>query len=171
MSLFYTAVPTRLGVFWLVMSRSGVRKIALPGQPMPDFKQLHESCEGGLYAATDHQSPVFRGLPHKLIQYADGEPVSLDYDTDINPFSSGFRSRVWAEVKRIPRGETRTYGQIATSIGSAAGARAVGQALKHNPVPIIIPCHRVIASSGKIGGFLGGLALKRKLLDLENAKF
>jgi methylated-DNA-[protein]-cysteine S-methyltransferase len=171
MSLFYTAVPTRLGVFWLVMSRSGVRRITLPGQPLPDLKQLHETCKGSLYAATDHQSPVFRGLPLKLIQYADGEPVSLDYDTDINPYCSGFRNKVWAKVKHIPRGETRSYGQIAASIGSAAGARAVGQALKNNPVPIIIPCHRVIASTGKIGGFLGGSALKLKLLDLESAKF
>ncbi len=66
-----------------------------------------------------------------------------------------------------PYGETRTYGEIATAVGNRGAARAVGMANHHNPIPIVIPCHRVVATGGKLGGFGGGVDLKRRLLQLE----
>ena len=168
MSLFFTTVPTRLGVFIIVMSYTGVRRLTLPGQPLPDLKHIHETCRGGLAGTTDHSAAVFRGLPDQLRRYACGEAVDFDYKLDLDQPCTPFRSRVYKEVRQIPRGATRTYGDIAASVGNLRGARAVGQCLKHNPVPLIVPCHRVILSGGEPGGFIGGYALKRKLLKLEN---
>ncbi len=82
-----------------------------------------------------------------------------------------FRAAVYAAVRRIPRGQTRTYGQIAAAVGRPRGARAVGQALAHNPIPLVVPCHRVVAADGALRGFsaAGGVALKARLLAWERA--
>ncbi len=80
---------------------------------------------------------------------------------------SAFQRRVYRVVCRIPPGEVRSYAWVAAAAGSPGAARAVGQALKQNPHPLIIPCHRVVASGGGLGGYSRGLALKRALLDLE----
>ena len=77
---------------------------------------------------------------------------------------------VWTELGRIPYGETRTYGQVASLLKSPKASRAVGAANGANPIPLVVPCHRVIASGGKLGGYAGGLGLKRRLLALERAK-
>ena len=82
-----------------------------------------------------------------------------------------FRRRVWKALLNIPFGQTRTYGEIATALGSPNSARAVGAACGANPLPIFIPCHRVLAAGGKLGGFSGGLDVKKKLLALEGISF
>ena len=82
-----------------------------------------------------------------------------------------FRKRCWNELLRIPYGETRTYAEIARAVGSPAGFRAVGQANHYNPVAIIVPCHRVLASGKRLGGYGGGLPVKALLLRLEGAEF
>lgn len=81
----------------------------------------------------------------------------------MNPFAL----KVYKVVLTIPLGETRSYKWVARKIGSPSAERAVGQALKNNPYPLIIPCHRVVASSGKLGGYSGGAKVKKMLLDLE----
>ena len=78
-----------------------------------------------------------------------------------------FRLRVWPELLRIPHGETRSYGEIAEELGRRRAARAVGGACGANPIPVLIPCHRVLAANGGLGGFSGGLEWKRRLLALE----
>jgi methylated-DNA-[protein]-cysteine S-methyltransferase len=80
---------------------------------------------------------------------------------------SGFERAVWAEIAKIPYGEMLTYGAIATALGDPGAARAVGTACNHNPVPVIVPCHRVVGAGGKMVGFGGGLDRKRRLLELE----
>ena len=80
---------------------------------------------------------------------------------------SGFERAVWGEIARIPYGEMLTYGEIARSLGDVGLSRAVGTACNHNPVPVIVPCHRVVGAGGKMVGFGGGLERKRKLLELE----
>jgi methylated-DNA-[protein]-cysteine S-methyltransferase len=90
------------------------------------------------------------------------------FDLPLNPLGSPFEQRVWAAMRRIPYGQTRRYGELAMEVGSAP--RAVGRACARNPIPIVIPCHRVLARGG-IGGYSGGvgLATKRSLLTLEGA--
>ncbi len=78
-----------------------------------------------------------------------------------------FEKKVWAALKKIPSGETRSYKWVAEKVGKPSALRAVGRALSKNPVPIVLPCHRVIASDGSIGGFSSGVERKRRLLDME----
>ncbi|OJF09627.1 cysteine methyltransferase [Couchioplanes caeruleus subsp. caeruleus] len=80
---------------------------------------------------------------------------------------SEFERAVWGEIARIPYGEMRTYGAVATALGDPGAARAVGTACNRNPVPVIVPCHRVVGAGGKLVGFGGGLPRKRQLLELE----
>jgi len=106
-----------------------------------------------------------------VIALTEGEPVDL---TDIPLDQEGypeFERQVWAICHAIPRGQTLTYGDIARQIGDVALSRAVGQALGANPIPIIVPCHRVVAADGKSGGFSapGGVSTKLKLLNIERA--
>ena len=80
---------------------------------------------------------------------------------------SEFEQAVWAEIAKIPYGEMVTYGSIATTLGDPGAARAVGMACNHNPIPVIVPCHRVVGANGKMVGFGGGIDRKRRLLELE----
>jgi methylated-DNA-[protein]-cysteine S-methyltransferase len=90
-----------------------------------------------------------------------------EFDVGLELVGSDFQKRVWAELLAIPYGETRTYGEIARDIGSAGASRAVGLANGHNPIGIIVPCHRVIGANGSLTGYGGGIARKRHLLDME----
>ncbi len=108
---------------------------------------------------------ALRPFLEKLARFFAGERVDFDerLDVDVTPFAR----RVLQAARRIPWGETRTYGEIARAAGSPGGARAVGQVMGANPVSIVVPCHRVVASEG-IGGFTGGLHRKRALLAIES---
>jgi methylated-DNA-[protein]-cysteine S-methyltransferase len=103
----------------------------------------------------------------QLDEYFAGERRTFDLPLD--PTGSPFEQRVWARLREIPYGSTTSYGAIAAEFGLVNGARAVGRANGANPIPIIIPCHRVIGADGTLTGFGGGLPLKRALLELEGA--
>jgi methylated-DNA-[protein]-cysteine S-methyltransferase len=90
-----------------------------------------------------------------------------EFDLEIDMVGTDFQRRVWAALTTIPYGETRSYGEIAMQIGSSGASRAVGLANGHNPVSIIVPCHRVIGANGSLTGYGGGLERKKSLLDLE----
>ncbi len=92
-----------------------------------------------------------------------------DFDLPLAPKGTDFQQRVWRALQAIPRGQTRSYGDIARKIGQPGAMRAVGLANGRNPIPLIIPCHRVIAADGSLGGFSGSLAVKRRLLEIEGA--
>jgi O-6-methylguanine DNA methyltransferase len=108
------------------------------------------------------------GLAGKLQRYFRGEAVAFEEPLDPT-IGTDFQRRVWAITRAIPRGQTRTYGQIAQRAGSPRAARAVGQAMAHNPWPIVVPCHRVVGHDGTLTGFGGGLEMKRRMLQLEGA--
>jgi O-6-methylguanine DNA methyltransferase len=105
-------------------------------------------------------------LEHQLRQYAAGKSVRWNVPVDLSA-GTDFQRKVWLALTRIPRGETRSYGWVARKVGRPGASRAVGAACGANPIPVIIPCHRVIAGDGSLGGFGGGLLMKRRLLDLE----
>jgi methylated-DNA-[protein]-cysteine S-methyltransferase len=108
---------------------------------------------------------VERQAATQLAEYLAGRRT--EFTVPLKPEGTAFDHRVWDAVAAIPYGETVTYGEIARAIGNPNGARAVGTANGRNPIPIIIPCHRVVAACGRLGGYGGGLPLKRRLLDLE----
>ena len=110
--------------------------------------------------------PLLSAAADQLGAYFAGELTGFDLPLSVHG-GSDFERRVWAELARIPYGETRSYGQIAAALGDPGAARAVGIANNRNRLPILIPCHRVIGADGKLVGFGGGLARKRHLLELE----
>lgn len=105
-------------------------------------------------------------LARQLETYLAGKNVKFGARLDLSA-GTPFQQKVWRALLSIPRGETRSYAWIAKKIGNPKAVRAVGSACGANPVPIIVPCHRAIASDGSLGGFGGGLALKKDLLALE----
>ena len=102
----------------------------------------------------------------QLKEYFDGKRKKFEI---LNPKGTEFMKKVWKELQKIPYGETRTYKEIAKKVGCEKGARAVGMANNKNPIPIIIPCHRVIGANGKLVGYALGLEMKEQLLELEKA--
>jgi O-6-methylguanine DNA methyltransferase len=102
----------------------------------------------------------------QLTEFLDGTRRMLDFPLDLS-CGSPFQRRVWQMTRRIPYGRVRSYKWVATRVGGRHYARAVGLALGANPVPLIVPCHRVVAHDGSLGGFSGGLRVKRHLLELE----
>ncbi len=111
------------------------------------------------------ETTLERRVARELREYGRGE--RRDFTFAISLEGTSFDKRVWNALLQIPYGETVTYGEVASSIGNPGAARAVGAANHRNPIPIVVPCHRVVAADGKLGGYGGGLDLKRRLLDLE----
>jgi methylated-DNA-[protein]-cysteine S-methyltransferase len=150
-------IRTKLGGFRAQYTSRGISALGFPGS-------------GGMrLGITAKKAPSFiRRLARQLKQYAAGKTVRWSVPVDL---SSGtpFQQKVWHALTRIPRGETRSYAWVARQIGKPKATRAVGTACGANPVPVVIPCHRVIASDGSLGGFGGGLPMKRRLLALERA--
>jgi len=108
---------------------------------------------------------IFPDAVSQLAQYFDGRLTQ--FDLDLQPGGTDFQKQVWQALLTVPYGTTATYGQIAERIQNPKAFRAVGLANRCNPIPIIIPCHRVIGKNGKLTGFAGGLDIKQALLDLE----
>jgi len=108
--------------------------------------------------------PVLKETATQLDEYFAGERTEFDVPMELD--GTEFQRDVWAELARIPYGKTISYGELARRVGRPKGPRAVGQANGRNPIPIIVPCHRVLASNG-IGGYGGGLPMKRALLAVE----
>ena len=125
--------------------------------------QIHFRNEQPL--SSDGGSEVLRQAIRQLKEYFAGERRS--FDLPIHIAGTAFQEKVWRELKKIPYGETVSYGQIAANIGNPKASRAVGSANHNNPVSIVIPCHRVIGANGKLTGYGGGLDMKKMLLDLE----
>ena len=109
--------------------------------------------------------PVIIEAARQLRAYFAGERHS--FALPLRPAGTEFEVEVWEELRRIPYGETLSYGELADRVGNPGAARAVGRANACNPIPIVIPCHRVIGADGSLTGFGGGLDTKRRLLDLE----
>lgn len=118
------------------------------------------------WARDQAETPLLLRARAQIEQYLDGERTG--FDLPLSPSGSPYRRRVWAALREIPPGATRTYAEIARVAGGSA--RSVGQANGANPIPVLIPCHRVVAASGRIGGYSGGdgLDTKRFLLHLES---
>lgn len=123
-------------------------------------------CPAWAAALEQGDFPAFQAAESWLHLYFTGMdpgPTPL-----LLPAGTPFRQRVWAQLRQIPWGQSRTYGQLAAAVGMPGrGAQAVGQAVGHNPIAILIPCHRVLGADGRLTGFAGGLACKERLLTLE----
>lgn len=112
----------------------------------------------------NNRSPV---VARQIEEFFAGKRQTFDFP--LAPAGTGFQKRVWTELLNIPFGETISYGELARRIGNPAASRAVGSANGRNPIALIVPCHRVIGSNGKLTGYGGGLDLKEKLLNWERS--
>ncbi len=115
------------------------------------------------------ENPLTRRAQLQLERYFRGEHVVFDDIPIDGSTGTDFQQRVWKLTRAIPYGATRTYTELARAAGRPNAARAIGQCMARNPLPIIIPCHRVVGSAGDLRGFGGGLAMKRALLEMEGA--
>ncbi|ODU01124.1 MAG: cysteine methyltransferase [Planctomycetes bacterium SCN 63-9] len=113
-----------------------------------------------------HDDGPFQDVRRQLDEYFEGERAA--FDVPLSPTGTPFQRRVWEELSRIPYGSTISYAELARRVGNAGASRAVGSANGRNPISIIVPCHRVIASDGGLGGFGGGLERKEWLLSMES---
>ena len=113
-----------------------------------------------------HSTDLFDDLMERFRSYFSGHRTAFPDKLDLSGATT-FQREVWQATRLIPYGETRSYAWVANHIRRPKAVRAVGQALGRNPLPVIVPCHRVIASDGKLGGFSGGLEMKKHLLYLE----
>ena len=160
--LNYITFNTDAGWLGILGSAKGLLSTTLPQR---SAQEAHCLLGDGVNRAS--WSPhSFEGLMERLRIYFGGHKVTFPEELDLSP-ATPFQREVWEITRLIPYGETRSYSWVAEQIGKPRAVRAVGQALGKNPLPVIIPCHRVVAIDGKLGGFSGGVEMKKHLLSLE----
>ena len=142
---------THLGYMALSEEEGHITRLYLPNTPTPRLMP--------------HETPILHRAREQLLEYLAGERKK--FDLPLAPQGTPFQQKVWNALQEIPWGETRSYKDIALAVDCPKGFRAVGMANRSNPLPIFIPCHRVIAADGSLGGYAGGLELKKALLTIE----
>lgn len=168
--LLHTIYPSPIGPLFLAASERGLVALEfdgrLPGQQTirPNPRDLRAENKKTQF---EQSIEALRPYVTELEQYFAGFRKKFDFPLDLR--GTEFQLRCWKALLEIPYGETRTYAHIARAVGRPQGFRAVGMANNRNPVAIVVPCHRVIASDGTLCGYGGGLEIKRKLLELEGA--
>jgi len=153
----HTVLATRLGKLTVIRDECGLTGLYFPRHwPRPDRTSFGPPADEG-----------FEDVARQLGEYLAGDRTGFELSVTVK--GTEFDRRVWALVSRVPYGQTTTYGDLARSLGSGTDPRDVGAAVGRNPLCIVIPCHRVIASTGKLTGYAGGLDRKRALLEIEHA--
>lgn len=152
-----TTVPTPLGDLLLVAVDGALVKARFRSGQLPPYE------ESGPPSA----EPVLAEAGRQLGEHFAGERTA--FDLPLAPPGTAFQQRVWDELRRIPYGTTMTYGELAARLGDPRCVRAVGLANGRNPIAVIVPCHRVIGSDGKLRGYAGGVERKQRLLALESS--
>lgn len=155
----WTVTQSPVGQLRLVANDEAITRI--------EFEPFRAPVDGRPLGPRDDDHPLLVEAVRQLTAYFAGELT--EFDLPVDPVGSEFQQRVWKELQSIGYGSTASYGQIAVRLGmTPAASRAVGLANGRNPVPIVVPCHRVIGSDGTLTGYAGGLERKRTLLGLES---
>lgn len=147
--------PSPIGPLRLVGDENGLTHLLFPEQPTP-------------LGMIEEETPLLRQAVQELDEYFAGR--RREFTVPLRPGGTPFQQEVWAALLTVPYGRTVSYRDIAAQIGRPSAARAVGGANGSNPLPILIPCHRVIAAGGSLGGYSLGLEVKRRLLELEGVR-
>jgi len=154
-------ISTSLGTLRAEASARGVCRLGWVGRG---------ACESSPVGRHDRAARILANLANELEAYARGEPVRFAVPLDLSS-GTAFQQQVWRALARVPWGRAVSYGGLAHTIRAPRAARAVGAACGANPVAIVVPCHRVLAAVGRLGGFSSGLARKRRLLRLEGIAY
>jgi methylated-DNA-[protein]-cysteine S-methyltransferase len=163
----YTRLPTPIGTLLIVQGEQGVVRVGFPEEPEDALLAQVVAGLGPRVVASDHELAATRDA---VSAYFEGEDESLDLPVDMSLIRSDFRRNALKTLRdEVHAGDVVTYGALAARIGHPKAARAVGSACATNPVPIIVPCHRVLPGSGGVGSYAGGPERKRRLLAHEGA--
>ncbi|MDY6852325.1 MAG: methylated-DNA--[protein]-cysteine S-methyltransferase [Thermodesulfobacteriota bacterium] len=162
MDIYYTIIDAPPGPVYAAESKTGLFFVHLG----PDSYNNLVAFAQKYYPEAQVVPSVIDAAP-QIMEYVAGERRDFDLPLDLK--GTDFQLQVWRALQGIPYGRTETYAQVAESVGRSGGAQAVGQANKANPIPIVIPCHRVVEKDGNLGGFAPGPEWKKWLLDLEKA--
>ena len=161
----YGVVDSPLGKLWIAVGPKGVLAIHYGAEPSaPELARIVRSYGPGVLPDARRADPIAR----QLDQYFNGKRRDFDVAVDLSPLTD-FQRRILGATARVPFGNVSTYAKVAAKAGSEKASRAAGQALSANPIPIVVPCHRIVASDGSLGGYAGGLDAKRRLLGLERS--
>lgn len=159
---FSLPVPTTSGEFLAFYSNKGLAELRFPG----DKGSANLVSEGAVPAQIRHWHQLTIAAVHSILEGQAPEALPpLDLAA-----GSNFQRNVWAQLLKLAPGQTLSYGELALRVGTPSGARAVGTACGANPIPLIIPCHRILTADGRLGGFSGGLDWKRRLLKREGVQ-
>jgi len=160
-TLYYSRMKSPIGQLWVAVSNKGVVMIEFAGREFPpvDFDKNVS------WVVSEEKTAAVR---KQLTQYFDGHRTEFTVGLDLRK-GTEFQKKCWEILTQIPYGETRSYQEVAKATGKPTASRAVGGANHANPVPIIVPCHRVINADGHLGGYGGGVDIKEQLLSLERA--
>jgi methylated-DNA-[protein]-cysteine S-methyltransferase len=164
--LKYSTMETRFGTLWLAASERGLSFLLLRFFSQRRAMQELRKIKGAKLTRDDR---AFRRIKAQLRSYLEGEKVNFDVDLDLST-GTPFQQSIWKLTRRIPYGRLVSYKRLAEQYGNPLCARAVGNALGANPVPIVIPCHRVIRSDSGLGGFSSGIKWKKRLIGLEQGQ-
>ena len=166
MTYYTTTLESPCGPLLCVVDEAGAVVRIEFGKGRDSQKVTERMREHGIEVVEDPARTA--DLRRQLEEYFAGE--RREFDLTLAPEGTPFERSVWEELRRIPFGETRSYGEIARAIGRPNAFRAVGRANGANPIPIVVPCHRVIGSDGSLTGFGGGLEAKSRLLEIEGLR-
>jgi O-6-methylguanine DNA methyltransferase len=163
--IFFTSFDSKIGTIYVASTEIGVCKISIPAQTKKEFLAWLQKHGNG--AEVTESTSKNRQIIDEIHRYLDRRLVK--FHSKLDPLGTEFQRSVWEQLKRIKYGETITYKQLAHRVGIAKGYQAVGRANGSNPLPIVVPCHRVIGSDSKLVGYAAGLKTKEFLLRLEGA--
>ena len=161
----YKRVDTPLGIVEIGAGADGICSIRFVQDEEQEIKESSSHGESPGDAEEEQIQRLLSEAQRQLTEYMEGRRKVFELPLSVE--GTSFQKKVWEELRRIPYGETRTYGQIAALVGNPKGSRAVGMANHHNPVGIVVPCHRVIGADGKLTGYAGVVDKKAGLLKLE----
>jgi methylated-DNA-[protein]-cysteine S-methyltransferase len=165
LDIAYRSIDTRFGPLLLAATAQGVLRVAFEGEGHDTvLAELAASVSPRVLLAPERLDPAAR----QIDAFFSGRRIDVDVPIDLR-LVRGFRREVLDHLRTIPYGSTETYRQAATAVGKPAAVRAAASACSHNPVPLLIPCHRVVRSDGTPGDYRGGAEMKRALLEMETA--
>lgn len=165
--IYKAEILTPAGTLRVAATNRGACALILPGVAKPKERVARLFALAGRGPA---EHPVLEPLLAACSRYFAGKPEALEGQPVDWTLLTAFQRRVYQSARTIPPGEVRSYGWLARRIGKPGSARAVGRALATNPVPLIVPCHRVVAADGSLSGFTAGVAWKQKLLGMERLR-
>ena len=163
--VYCTSFESKIGLIYVASTEKGVCKITVPKQNRKDFfRWLHENFDNN--EVVDNKSRI-KEIIDQLNRYFNGKLAKFNLPIDM--IGTPFQIRVWKELNKIPYGTTISYKQLAKRLGTSRGYQAIGRANASNPIPIILPCHRVLGADGSLVGYSAGVKTKEFLLKLEGA--